>query len=66
MLEILDHLGLQVVARYEKDREMWLVDEVSVVLDHTPMGDFVEVEGPREQPLQARGSIVGTRPVEPP
>ena len=49
MLEILDQLGLQVVARYEKDREMWLVDEILVVLDHTPMGDFVEVEGPRER-----------------
>jgi adenylate cyclase class 2 len=57
MLEILDHLGLRAVARYEKDREMWLVDEISVVLDHTPMGDFVEVEGPRERLQRAARSL---------
>lgn len=61
MLEILDHLGLRTVARYEKDREMWLVDEISVVLDHTPMGDFVEVEGPREQ-LQTAARSLGLDP----
>jgi adenylate cyclase class 2 len=61
MLEILDQLGLQVVARYEKDREMWEVDEVSVVLDHTPMGDFVEVEGPRER-LEAVARSLGLDP----
>jgi len=61
MLEILDQLGLQIVARYEKDREMWEVDEVSVVLDHTPMGDFVEVEGPRER-LQAVARSLGLDP----
>ena len=61
MLEILDHLGLRAVARYEKDREMWLVDEISVVLDHTPMGDFVEVEGPRER-LQTAARSLGLEP----
>lgn len=61
MLEILDHLGLRAVARYEKDREMWLVDEISVVLDHTPMGDFVEVEGPRER-LQTAARSLGLDP----
>ncbi len=34
------------MARYEKDRETWRLDDVEIVLDHTPMGDFVEVEGP--------------------
>ena len=61
MLEILDHLGLHVVVRYEKDREMWLFDEISVVLDHTPMGDFVEVEGPRER-LQTAARSLGLDP----
>jgi len=46
--EIFKHLGYSAIARYEKDREMWLFGDVEVVLDHTPMGDFVEVEGPRE------------------
>ncbi len=47
--EILFHLGFSVFMRYEKDREEWRLEDVSVVLDHTPMGDFVEVEGPPER-----------------
>lgn len=62
MLVILGHLGLRVVTRYEKDREMWLADEVSVVLDHTPMGDFVEVEGPQER-LQTTAQSLGLDPL---
>ena len=61
MLEILGHLGLRVVTRYEKDREMWLTHDVSVVLDHTPMGDFVEVEGQRER-LQTVARSLGLDP----
>lgn len=48
MLTILEHLGFKVFLRYEKDREEWLLGRVSILLDHTPMGDFVEVEGPTE------------------
>ncbi len=44
--KIFDELGFTVVARYEKDRETWRLDDAEIVLDHTPMGDFVEVEGP--------------------
>jgi adenylate cyclase class 2 len=46
--EILFQLGFSVFMRYEKDREEWHLEGMSVVLDHTPMGDFVEVEGPPE------------------
>ncbi len=46
---ILEQLGLQLVARYEKDRESWTVGDVQIELDHTPMGDFVEIEGPPEK-----------------
>jgi adenylate cyclase class 2 len=42
---ILGRLGYRVTMRYEKDRETWLVDEVAIALDHTPMGDYVEIEG---------------------
>ncbi|MFC2144296.1 class IV adenylate cyclase [Acidobacteriota bacterium] len=48
MLEIFEQLGFSVFMRYEKDREEWCLEEFSVVLDHTPMGDFVEVEGPSD------------------
>lgn len=59
---IFERLGLRIVVRYEKDRESWLVGEVTVTLDHTPMGDFVEIEGPvRELHGVARG--VGLDPL---
>lgn len=48
MRAVLEALGYVGLARYEKDREMWKLGGVEVVLDHTPMGDFVEVEGPAE------------------
>lgn len=48
MAELFRHLGFSAIARYEKFRETWLFGGVEVVLDHTPMGDFVEVEGPPE------------------
>lgn len=46
MSELFKHLGYSAIASYEKYREAWLFGGVEVVLDHTPMGDFVEVEGP--------------------
>ncbi|MDX2437957.1 MAG: class IV adenylate cyclase [Acidobacteriota bacterium] len=48
MQTVLEALGFVGVARYEKDRETWRAGPVEIVLDHTPMGDFVEVEGPSE------------------
>jgi len=48
MRAVLEALGYVVLARYEKDRETWKTGGAEVVLDHTPMGDFVEVEGPAE------------------
>ena len=58
MIEIFERLGFSVFMRYEKDREEWLMEEFSVVLDHTPMGDFVEVEGPPEQ-LERAARLLG-------
>jgi adenylate cyclase class 2 len=46
---IFAHLGLEPDLRYEKDREVWRLGPVEVVLDHTPLGDFVEIEGRAEE-----------------
>ena len=46
---IFRHLGADPVLRYEKDRETWQIDPVIITLDHTPMGDFVELEGPADR-----------------
>jgi adenylate cyclase class 2 len=61
MAELFKHLGFSVIARYEKYREVWLVGDVDVVLDHTPMGDFVEVEGLPET-LEATTRSLGLDP----
>lgn len=46
MTELLGALGYTPWMRYEKERESWLLGAVRIELDHTPMGDFVELEGP--------------------
>jgi len=45
MRDLLVRLGYRVVRRYEKVREEWQLGAVVVALDHTPIGDFVELEG---------------------
>jgi adenylate cyclase class 2 len=43
---ILTALGYAPAWRYEKYRESFGLNDVIVSLDHTPIGDFVEIEGP--------------------
>ena len=43
--QILEALGYQSIRRYQKYRENWLLGSVSISLDHTPIGDYVEFEG---------------------
>ncbi len=43
---ILGGLGFARAVRYDKDRERWRAGQVTVELDRTPMGAFVELEGP--------------------
>lgn len=44
-LRLLENLGFSVVRRYQKQREVWQLGGVTICLDHTPIGDFVEFEG---------------------
>ncbi len=43
--KIFESLGYGVVRRYQKKREEWRLGGVTVALDHTPIGDYVEFEG---------------------
>lgn len=43
--EILAALGFKPVRRYQKRRELWRLKGITVALDETPLGSFVELEG---------------------
>lgn len=58
---IFEHLGLRPAIRYEKDREVWSWEGMEIVLDHTPMGDFVEIEG-RTDVLAGAARRLGLEP----
>ena len=42
---LFEKLGYSTVRRYQKVREEWQLGAVTIALDHTPIGDFVEFEG---------------------
>ena len=45
LLQVLEELGLHVWFRYEKYREEFSHEDVTVAIDETPVGVFVEIEG---------------------
>jgi len=45
LLTVFRELGLRVWFRYQKYREEFAAEEVTVALDETPVGTFVEIEG---------------------
>jgi adenylate cyclase class 2 len=49
METILDSLGLEVRFRYDKYRASYLIGEVEVSCDDTPIGAFLEIEGSPEE-----------------
>lgn len=44
--ELLHALGYAPWMRYEKRRQSWQLGDVRIDLDETPIGEFVEIEGP--------------------
>lgn len=52
---ILEGLGFRRRFRYEKEREEWTLPGCVIALDHTPIGNFVEVEG---DPSEIRRAVV--------
>jgi len=44
--QVLHALGFQKVFRYQKHRQAWRWRDVEIVVDETPIGTFLEIEGP--------------------
>jgi adenylate cyclase class 2 len=42
---IVIELGYRKIFRYQKSREVYTVGQTTVLLDHTPIGDYIEIEG---------------------
>ena len=45
LMRVLEELGFHVWFRYEKYREEFAHEDVTIAIDETPVGTFVEVEG---------------------
>jgi adenylate cyclase class 2 len=58
---ILLTLGFRPSFRYEKFRAEWSDDKGHVVMDHTPIGDFGEIEGPSRW-IDATARALGIAP----
>jgi adenylate cyclase class 2 len=54
-------LGYERVFRYQKYREVWHWRDAEIVLDETPVGTFLEIEGPIET-IHAAARALGRGP----
>jgi adenylate cyclase class 2 len=45
LIRVLEQLGFRVWFRYEKYREEFVLDDVIIAVDETPVGTYVEIEG---------------------
>lgn len=63
MRSILEALGLKVFFAYEKYREIFGKNGTLVTLDHTPIGDFIEIEGTPES-IDEAAALLGFQPTD--
>jgi adenylate cyclase class 2 len=57
LLTILRELGWTVWFRYEKYREEFAAEDVVIAIDETPIGVYVEIEGPEEHIHRAADAL---------
>lgn len=56
---LLQGLQYEVIAVYEKYREVFILDQAEVMLDELPFGAFVEIEAPGSEEIQATAQRLG-------
>ena len=61
LLTILRELGWRVWFRYEKYREEFAAEDVVIAIDETPIGVFVEIEGPEDRIHRTAAALGKTR-----
>ena len=61
LLRVLYELGLRPWFRYEKYREEFSHEDVTVAIDETPVGVFIEIEG-SEDGIATMASLLGREP----
>jgi len=57
--QILEALGYVLVATYEKYRSTYELNNLHIMLDELPYGDFLEIEGPDVETLQKASKKLG-------
>jgi adenylate cyclase class 2 len=60
---VLEEVGLRVWFRYEKYREEYAAEDVTIAIDETPVGTFVEIEG-GEDGILALTQALGRTPAD--
>ena len=63
LLHVLEELGFRVWFRYEKYREEFAHEDVTIAIDETPVGTFVEIEG-SEQGIHDMAAALARKPAD--
>ena len=56
---ILERLGYVIVFVYEKYRSIYTLNDTGLFVDHTPIGDYIEIEGPDENSIRNSAELLG-------
>jgi adenylate cyclase class 2 len=62
-VRVLEELGFRIWFRYQKYREEFAHEDVTVALDETPVGTFVEIEG-SEHGIHAMAAALARQPAD--
>ena len=56
---ILERLGYETVFIYEKYRSIYSLNDTGLFVDHTPIGDFIEIEGSDSEAIRQSAELLG-------